>query len=936
MHSITEHLHSEEAFAIPIANSFLPPTEQRQLILRVAIDTLSRPYLPDAFRLVPHDSLVSLLHVVLQYASDHDNKRIALALAKALSVKQWRELCADVPTLAKMQLPKHNSLIEITQMHKAIRNELNDLIAYCQSIDTSNVKQMQNLANRVEFLRKVHSHHCEGEESVLLKELHAKISSSDSSATNVFQEEHDNEAGLFDDFRSKLDSLQRKSLQKSRDQADLQMTKRDLLKSVKTLSSHLQGHMDEEETKLLPLLRKWFSLEDQDRMMRLVMAKVPQAFLSEVIPWMFNSLDVDDQECMLRNLMRTAPPNEICKVISTIAQSVQKGMTDRMKWNEICLRVPEIEEDYKSIVDEGERSGDGPVSEILRVHKAFRIELNTLLRRAKELKADGLAPNPLVLNSLSESLAFLRKMVADHSKAEDEVLLPKLETKIPGISERYKEDHCDEAQLFQEFADCLMMLRCATEESQCSQLVQKLTLHARVLRDEMVEHLDLEEAQLWPLCRQRFDEKEQSEIVALIFGQMSSTRLRELLPWMIRLLSVSERNTMMNHILMVTKSTMFEKWLNSWLPLKEQDLVQRDSPSVDQNSHNQPSVQRDVESNAASTARAMLQGRQNIERTIRSIARDSSLPVQERTRMMQRVIMALYYEQSSAAEGGQTNKVKDDLGKTFFKDKHGIDRLGCKHYRRNCKLRAACCQKLYNCRLCHDAKEQTHVMDRAATKEILCMLCSTLQPVAAICKNKKCGKRFARYFCEICKFFDDRENTRVYHCHSCNVCRVGRGLGIDYFHCMKCNQCMHVKYRDKGHTCVQKSMESDCPVCSQYMFTSTSPVKYLRCGHLMHTSCYERFRANSIACPVCSRSLEEMTDVYEKLDQQLEATGANIMPDHYRSAKCDLYCKDCFMKSNTAYHFLYNKCPLCQSYNTRVEHIDPNGDGSSLYKVDER
>ncbi|KAI0561230.1 hemerythrin-like protein [Gracilaria domingensis] len=927
---IMEHLQGEESFAIPISTSYLSLAEQRQLVLRVAIDTVAQPHLSDAFRLVPHEKLVSLLRFVLQHASDQENKRIAMALAKALSVTQWRYLCADVPALANMQLPKHNGLIGITQMHKAIRHELDDIVAYCQSIDPSNAKQMQNLANRVQFLRKVHSHHSEGEESVLLKELHAKLnSSSDSTTTAPFHEEHETETALFGDFSTKLENLQRQCMRDTENKAGLHVTKCELLKSVQKLSSHLQSHMDEEETNMLPLLRKWFSLEDQDRLMRLVMAKVPQEFLSEVIPWMFNALDVDDQECMLRNLMRTAPSNEICKIISTIAQSVQKGMTDRMKWNEICLRVPEIEEDYKSIVDQGERDNDGPVSEILRVHKAFRIELNTLLRRTKALKADGCAPNPLLLNSLSESIAFLRKMVADHSKAEDEILLPRLEEKSPGISERYKEDHCDEAQLFQDFADCLMMLRCATEESQCSLLVQRLIVLARVLRDEMVEHLELEEAQLWPLCTELCDEKEQSELVALIFGQIPSTRLRELLPWMIRLLSVSERNTMMNHILRVTKSTMFEKWLSTWLPLNEEESVQSKAPSAERDSQRQVSAPGEAQPTEASTARAMLEGRQNIERTIRSIARDSSLTVQERTRMMQRVMLAPYNERTLAAQAARKNGLKDDLRKTYIVDKHGVQWLGCKHYRRNCKLRAACCQKLYNCRLCHDAEEQTHVMDRAATKEILCMECSTLQPVAAACINDKCGKRFARYFCEICVFYDDRENTKVYHCHSCNVCRVGRGLGIDYFHCMKCNQCMHVKYREKGHNCIQKSMESDCPVCSQYMFTSTSPVKYLRCGHLMHSSCYERHRRNSISCPICSRSLEEMTSVYQRLDQQLAATGANVMPDHYRSARCDLYCKDCFTKSNVPYHFLYNKCPVCQSYNTRVDHIDPNGEGAT-------
>lgn len=37
--------------------------------------------------------------------------------------------------------------------------------------------------------------------------------------------------------------------------------------------------------------------------------------------------------------------------------------------------------------------------------------------------------------------------------------------------------------------------------------------------------------------------------------------------------------------------------------------------------------------------------------------------------------------------------------------------FGCEHYKRNCKIRAACCGKLFTCRFCHD-KASDHSMDR--------------------------------------------------------------------------------------------------------------------------------------------------------------------------------------------------------------------------------
>lgn len=37
--------------------------------------------------------------------------------------------------------------------------------------------------------------------------------------------------------------------------------------------------------------------------------------------------------------------------------------------------------------------------------------------------------------------------------------------------------------------------------------------------------------------------------------------------------------------------------------------------------------------------------------------------------------------------------------------------FGCEHYKRNCKVLSACCNKLFTCRFCHD-KVSDHSMDR--------------------------------------------------------------------------------------------------------------------------------------------------------------------------------------------------------------------------------
>ena len=106
--------------------------------------------------------------------------------------------------------------------------------------------------------------------------------------------------------------------------------------------------------------------------------------------------------------------------------------------------------------------------------------------------------------------------------------------------------------------------------------------------------------------------------------------------------------------------------------------------------------------------------------------------------------------------------------------------LGCPHYRRNVKLQCSECLKWYTCRFCHDAVED-HSLVRRDTKQMLCMLCGTAQAASAECTS--CGERSAWYYCDVCKLWNDDPQQSIYHCDDCGICRVGQGLGKDFYHC---------------------------------------------------------------------------------------------------------------------------------------------------------
>eukprot|EP00898_Chlorokybus_atmophyticus_P000114 jgi/Chlat1/1102/Chrsp110S01589 len=260
---------------------------------------------------------------------------------------------------------------------------------------------------------------------------------------------------------------------------------------------------------------------------------------------------------------------------------------------------------------------------------------------------------------------------------------------------------------------------------------------------------------------------------------------------------------------------------------------------------------------------------------------------------------------------------------------HTSGAMGCVHYRRECKLRASCCGKFYTCRFCHDEAENHH-MDRYATQEMLCMHCGEVQAAGAECKNRDCSAgRLAKYYCDTCKFWDDDPTKDIYHCPHCRLCRIGKGLDIDYFHCHKCNACMSVQKRN--HKCVERSLESNCPICHEYMFTSTSPVMFLNCGHCMHGRCLDEYLKTNYICPVCSKSLADMSQLFKQIDKLV---AKDKLPKEFRNKYSKVLCSDCEVKSITKFHFMYHKCQGCGSYNTKVlERLDADQANAAAMQI---
>jgi len=184
-----------------------------------------------------------------------------------------------------------------------------------------------------------------------------------------------------------------------------------------------------------------------------------------------------------------------------------------------------------------------------------------------------------------------------------------------------------------------------------------------------------------------------------------------------------------------------------------------------------------------------------------------------------------------------------------------------------------------------------------------------------------CARRFARYFCAECKLYDDEPGKDIFHCSSgCGGCRVGRAA--DFFHCATCGVCMAVQLRGR-HRCVERALDSACPVCAEDLAgRSTSPVTVLEtCGHAMHTACMDEHLKHSYQCPMCQRSMRDMTETFRRID---ELVAKYRCPAEYARFKARVLCLDCEAKSLAPRHFAFHKCGTCGSYNTKVtghEHV---------------
>uniref|UniRef100_A0ACD5VQK9 Uncharacterized protein n=1 Tax=Avena sativa TaxID=4498 RepID=A0ACD5VQK9_AVESA len=586
-------------------------------------------------------------------------------------------------------------------------------------------------------------------------------------------------------------------------------------------------------------------------------------------------------------------------------------------------------------------SSDGisrPIDTIFKFHKAIRKDLEYLDVESGKL-IDG---DESCLRQFIGRFRLLWGLYRAHSNAEDEIVFPALESREPlhNVSHSYTLDHKQEEQLFEDISNVLCELSQLHESlnqpdtegaaknylkssneinltRKYNELATKLQGMCKSIRAALSNHVHREELELWPLFDKHFSVEEQDKLVGRIIGTTGAEVLQSMLPWVTSALNQEEQNKMLDTWKQATKNTMFGEWLNEWWKGVPSDSSAEIS-SVPEDIHSQDKLDQNDPMFKPGWKDIFRMNQSELEAEVRKVSRDPTLDPRRKAYLIQNLMTSRWIAAQQKLPDQRLEECSEGAGipgcVSSYRDQEK-QIFGCEHYKRNCKLVAACCNKLFTCRFCHD-KVSDHTMERKATQEMMCMVCLKVQPVGPNCQTPSCNElSMAKYYCNICKFFDD-ERT-VYHCPFCNLCRLGKGLGVDFFHCMKCNCCLGMKLTE--HKCREKGLETNCPICCDFLFTSSAAVRALPCGHFMHSACFQAYTCSHYTCPICCKSLGDMAVYFGMLDALL---AAEELPEEYRDRCQDILCNDCERKGRSQFHWLYHKCGSCGSYNTRVIKTD--------------
>lgn len=803
----------------------------------------------------------------------------------------------------------------IFQFHDALRVELNRMEAEILQLPTdgmsaSDAKLVREIEGRFVFLQGVYEAHSKSEDEVVFPQLEKKKALVN--VSHSYTLDHEQEAELFQEMLSLIEKLKknvnREIAKESRiksgnnsskkrqekknsnkvarnneddedDDDDSGTIVRKLQETCVALKVSLETHVKNEEDELWPLFEEHFTIKEQEALVGLIIGQTGAEVLRAMLDWVRKSLDSEEALVMMANMKQATENTRFAKWLNTWMTGEDPEAT----------RVLGLKKRGATSDDDDDVNDD----------RALPKEKQRRKKEAKKRRGTAAAETAATNNNNNQRFVTMNVVDNNHNMNSN-------------INNNIYNQNNTNYESEDEISDATT----ATNTHLMGGVQQVNEYFDTLRRTKSAEKLLSGDTTSEDTTNN--NEQGSNDIVfrpgwSDIF-KMNQRQLESAIHILNRddTLAPSRKAYLMQNLLASRWITGNQRITENRMNLEDLNIARMNSTSADsnENTNTNNNSENNMTTTASKISNFLIRGG-----GIKSIKSTTPADNEQQQQHQPVVCYACPSESQSASEHNAS--------------KSGC--LGCTHYHRKCKLVPECCNVPFTCRFCHDDNSD-HAMDRYKTKEMQCMKCATIQPVAKSCL--KCKIEMAKYFCDICKLFDDLCDGRdIYHCPFCNVCRKGRGLGKDFFHCMTCNSCVSLVMGP--HECLGKrsSMESECPVCKDFMFDSETPVKTLPCGHLMHTSCFETYTKHYYTCPLCRKSLGDFTVYFRMLDAILadeqknnqlnllnrdDCTMLSSDAKTDRNKKQRVKCNDCEQVSMADYHFVYHACGECKSYNTVV------------------
>eukprot|EP00210_Caulerpa_lentillifera_P007734 g7380.t1 len=831
--TIRQHLAKEEEQLIPLLIQHFTPAEQASMIAQFLFCIPMNSVRNFMDWLLPFNRCDLTAHMK---ATVSDELLLSLLMTwmepspEAIASKGGNEEveCDDVD-LETSNEEDRAPLGQIANFHRSIGNCLDTFILDAKAVLNSEIAgvRMEPLLAKHRFLKDVCRFHMLSEEEIMFPAL-SQYTTNSSSEFDKCHIEHTNEGVWFDDLGRLLTDARSTARRGSKEAKDL--LNRAII-HAEDLRSNLGSHMLREEQEVFPLLQEKLDLNEQCLMVWRTLKMMPLRLLERVMPWISSQLSESEYRGLQIALEIGGNYTRETSVMKLLSKWAQQGYM-RKQNSKLSAKRSRSESDLVEPCKKLDTSDENPilvaksnpVDHIFQFHRAlrrdFRIFESETSELVKSLESNIESWIPQV-QSLKGRFTFLWSLYEAHSKTEDEVMFPALESKeaTRNTCHSYMMDHKQEEELFETMREMIEELLACSSVHEAQNLAVKLNRKCAAVRSSLEIHVRAEETELWPLFAEHFTIEEQQRIVGDVIGRTGAEVLQIMLPWVSAVFTPTEEDAMMDSLHQATKNTNFETWMQIWRNPELQGSTQAGS-------NEQQGLKEVVEylrSRECSSKEftpsfedIFRMNQAQLQDAVRQVSNDESLEPKRKSYLIQHIMASQYIiSQQSKSESHSS------MGSQHFKQFATEDILGCPHYHRNCALLAPCCGKFYICRLCHD-EEQTHKLDRYSVKEIMCMKCGTQQQVSNSCIS--CKVQFGRYYCSICRLYENRRDRAIYHCPFCNVCRRGKGLGIDFYHCMECNACMHTSLYNK-HICRQQKMECNCPICKESLFDTSLPIR---------------------------------------------------------------------------------------------------------------